>query len=386
MISGAQRAVKSVSVAHERNMADTFRSQAIANKKDSSTSFEVALSHSGSGKLSFTYNSASPDFNMPDMELVCKEMEARCLRTYKLLEPNFSFEKLLQDICQFIVDMGCESSGPREKEMIQIIPAVDFLSKPSVPRVLQSNQAGISIMSPNSRIIHGGICSSSAIAGEQTSSSNMQVIAKRPAHDVNDISKGEERVNIPIINKSGNGILPPPFHYIPFNITFQNAHVNISLARIGDENCCQDCFGDCLVEPIPCACARETGGNFAYTRDGLLTEVFLDSCVSMLREPDKHHLVYCKICPNELVKIKVNSDSRNTKVNPDPCKGHLITKFIKECWSKCGCSRNCGNRVVQRGITRHLQVSHMYPFKLLVLPFCTKDKVVINQCQLANMV
>uniref|UniRef100_A0A453D1I8 SET domain-containing protein n=1 Tax=Aegilops tauschii subsp. strangulata TaxID=200361 RepID=A0A453D1I8_AEGTS len=40
----------------------------------------------------------------------------------------------------------------------------------------------------------------------------------------------------------------------------------------------------------------------------------------------------------------------------NPCKGHPIRKFIKECWSKCGCARNCGNRVVQRGISRHLQV------------------------------
>uniref|UniRef100_A0ACD5ULJ3 Uncharacterized protein n=1 Tax=Avena sativa TaxID=4498 RepID=A0ACD5ULJ3_AVESA len=356
MTSGTQHAVKGVSVSHERDMPDPRRSQAITNKKVSSTSFEVALSHSGTGKLSFTYNSTSPDFNMPDMESVCKEMEARFLSTYKFLEPNFSFMKLLQDICQCIVDMGCESSAPRERRMVQIIPAVDFLSKPLVPRVLQSNQTAILNMSPNSRIIHGDICSSGAIAGEQNSSSNMQVIAKRPAHDINDISKGEENVSIPIINGSSNGILPPPFHYIPFNITFQNAHVNISLSRIGDESCCSGCFGDCLAASLPCACAAETGGNFAYTRDGLLTEEFLDSCISMLREPEKHPTVYCKICPNELVNIKGNSDSRSTKVNPDPCKGHPITKFIKECWSKCGCSRNCGNRVVQRGITRPLQV------------------------------
>ncbi|KAE8671372.1 Histone-lysine N-methyltransferase SUVR4 [Hibiscus syriacus] len=38
------------------------------------------------------------------------------------------------------------------------------------------------------------------------------------------------------------------------------------------------------------------------------------------------------------------------------CKGHLMRKFIKECWDKCGCSKRCGNRVVQRGITASLQV------------------------------
>ncbi|KAM0891934.1 hypothetical protein ACQ4PT_026097 [Festuca glaucescens] len=263
MISGAQYAVKGVSVAQERNMADTRRSQAITNKKDSSTNFEVALSNSGTGKLSFTYTSENrSDFHMPDMESVCKVMEARCLRTYKVLEPNFSFMKLLQDTCQCIVDLGVEFSGPREKGMVQIIPA----------------------------------------------------------HNVNDITKGEEHVSIPIINESGNGILPPHFQYIPGNITFQDAHVHISLARIGDESCCSGCFGDCLAGPFPCACAAETGGEFAYTRDGLLREVFLDSCISMLQEPQKQK------------------------------------RFIKECWSKCGCARNCGNRVVQRGISRHLQV------------------------------
>ncbi|XP_037449661.1 probable inactive histone-lysine N-methyltransferase SUVR2 [Triticum dicoccoides] len=317
--------------AHERNISNTSGSQVITSSTDSSTNFEVALSNSGTGKLSFTCNSADhPDFHMPDMESVCKEMEARCLRTYKILEPNFSFIKLLQDTCQCIIDLGHASSGPRESGMVQIVPAIDFLSKPSVSRVLQPNEVGSSCMPPNDHIIHGGVCSSGSFAGEQISSSNMLVIANRPAHDVNDITKGEEHVSIPIINKVGNGILPPPFHYIPCNIIYQNAYVNLSLARIGDESCCSGCFGDCLAEQLPCACATVTGGEFAYTRDGLLKEGFLDSCVTGL---PKFH---CKIC--------------------NPCEGHSTKKFIKECWSKCGCARNCGNRVVQRGITRQLQV------------------------------
>ncbi|KAM0848342.1 hypothetical protein ACQ4PT_054450 [Festuca glaucescens] len=72
MISSAQYAVKDVSVAHERK-ANTRRSQTITNKQDSSTNFEVALSNSGTGKLSFTYTSENrSDFHMPDMESVCK--------------------------------------------------------------------------------------------------------------------------------------------------------------------------------------------------------------------------------------------------------------------------------------------------------------------------
>ncbi|KAL6577210.1 Histone-lysine N-methyltransferase suvr4 [Orobanche minor] len=43
------------------------------------------------------------------------------------------------------------------------------------------------------------------------------------------------------------------------------------------------------------------------------------------------------------------------------CKGHVNRRFIKECWYKCGCGMNCGNRVVQRGITAKLQVFIMTP-------------------------
>ncbi|RYQ90983.1 hypothetical protein Ahy_B09g096880 isoform D [Arachis hypogaea] len=41
---------------------------------------------------------------------------------------------------------------------------------------------------------------------------------------------------------------------------------------------------------------------------------------------------------------------------PEECKGHLVRKFIKECWRKCGCDMQCGNRVVQRGLRCKLQV------------------------------
>nr|GFA07701.1 histone-lysine N-methyltransferase SUVR4 [Tanacetum cinerariifolium] len=47
-------------------------------------------------------------------------------------------------------------------------------------------------------------------------------------------------------------------------------------------------------------------------------------------------------------------DTKNV-YNPDPCKGHPLKKFIKECWSKCGCTMACRNRVVQRGLTCKLQ-------------------------------
>uniref|UniRef100_A0A0D9VIG0 SET domain-containing protein n=1 Tax=Leersia perrieri TaxID=77586 RepID=A0A0D9VIG0_9ORYZ len=342
--------------AYERNWTVGCSSQAIVSSKDSPSNIEVVLSKSGAGKLSFTYNSSlanHSDFHLPDVKSICKEMDARCLRKYKILEPKFTFMNFLKDTFQCIVDLGFGSSEPRKEGNVQIAPTLDILSKPSVPQILQSNQANPCIMPPNNLISVSGTCSSSAVAGAGQNSSNMPVIphqlhigANRPPHDVNDITKGQERLNIPIINEAGNGILPPPFHYIPHNITLQEAYVNLSLARIGDDNCCSDCSGDCLAQPLPCACAAETGGEFAYTADGLLKEAFLDSCISMIREPLKHPQFYCKICPYERMKMEVNSDSPNTEVIPGPCKGHLTKKFIKECWSKCGCTRNCGNRVV----------------------------------------
>lgn len=170
---------------------------------------------------------------------------------------------------------------------------------------------------------------------------------QRPLHDVADITKGQERVRIPIVNEFGSDSCPPLFYYIRKNLIFQSAYVNTSLARIGDEDCCADCSGNCLLESHPCACARSTGGEIAYTPEGLVRAELIDECIAVNHFPEKDNKFYCKACPLEIYK---------TKPSPDPCKGHLARKFIKECWSKCGCGMQCGNRVIQRGITCNLQV------------------------------
>ncbi|XP_020220713.1 probable inactive histone-lysine N-methyltransferase SUVR2 isoform X2 [Cajanus cajan] len=163
-------------------------------------------------------------------------------------------------------------------------------------------------------------------------------------HDVNDLTKGEERVKISWVNNTTNDF-PPPFHYIPRNLVFRDAYVNISLSRIGNEDCCSACLGNCVLSSKPCSCTNKTGGEFAYTAQGLLKEEFLEECIAISRDPQNYF--YCKACPLETSK---NDDCL------EPCKGHLKRKFIKECWSKCGCGKHCGNRVVQRGISCNLQV------------------------------
>ncbi|PHT80413.1 Histone-lysine N-methyltransferase SUVR1 [Capsicum annuum] len=163
---------------------------------------------------------------------------------------------------------------------------------------------------------------------------------------VRDITKGQEQVMISLVNEV-NDKSPPSFNYIAHNVVFQNAYLNFSLARIGDDNSCSACSGDCLSLSTPCACAYESGGDFAYTKEGLVKEELLKESISMNRDAKKHCQFFCKECPLERSK---NEDFI------EPCKGHLVRNFIKECWWKCGCDKQCGNRVVQRGISRKLQV------------------------------
>ncbi|CAL0309790.1 unnamed protein product [Lupinus luteus] len=166
----------------------------------------------------------------------------------------------------------------------------------------------------------------------------------RICQDVNDLTKGEENVKISWVNNTSSDC-PPPFHYVRRSVVFRDAHVKISLSRIGNEDCCSTCMGNCVLSSKPCFCTNKTGGEFAYTAQGLLKEEFLKDCIAISHHPQ--HYFYCKDCPLE----RSMSDGCL-----EPCKGHLKRKFIKECWSKCGCGKQCGNRVIQRGITCKLEV------------------------------
>ncbi|KAK8694043.1 hypothetical protein V6N13_071607 [Hibiscus sabdariffa] len=109
-------------------------------------------------------------------------------------------------------------------------------------------------------------------------------------------------------------------------MVFQNAHVTFSLYGIGDESCCPTCLGVCLSSDQPCGCACQAGRKFAYSSAGVVEEDFLEECISMTRDPQHQYLLYCTECP--VVRSK-KADF------PEPCKGHLKRKVIKECWSKC---------------------------------------------------
>lgn len=113
--------------------------------------------------------------------------------------------------------------------------------------------------------------------GEQNGNyEDEEIEPERPNHDWEDLSRGCETIPIPVVNHSNSKSLPPKFFYISSSKVAEKAHVNFSLHRIVDSDCCSDCFKDCLTAPHPCACARYTGGEFAYTTGGCLRKPYIE--------------------------------------------------------------------------------------------------------------
>lgn len=131
-----------------------------------------------------------------------------------------------------------------------------------------------------------------------------------------DISRGLEKLPITCVNEYNTDVLPENFLYVTRSVIRQAAHVDISFSRIGDLHCC--CSDDCLRSSEPCKCTDSTRGEYAYDENGRLIE-----------------------------RLAIGFVSGCTTINGD---------FITECCDKCRCSMKCGNRVVQRGITKKLQV------------------------------
>ncbi|KAF7011274.1 hypothetical protein CFC21_025601 [Triticum aestivum] len=291
---------------------------------------DIASSPRGDVKMSLKFNIDPSKFHMPALEAVFKMVENKCLRS-----PDFSIRSIMTEMCQCIVQQGTEHTVEHNTQ--SDIVGNGSLSENGINRKQKAREEPLV-----SKGLESGPANST-LAQQH----HLALSVSKTIHDITDISKGEENVRISIADESGREKCPPSFYYMPTNAVSQNALVSMFLAKIGSEDCCPECFDNCLSSPAPCACARETGGEYAYTLDGLVKPAFIDECVSMNRFPEEHHRVYCKTCPLER--------SRN-KASPEPCRGHLVRKFIKECWSKCGCNMQCGNRVVQRGIRCNLQV------------------------------
>ncbi|KAL8253036.1 hypothetical protein R6Q59_036729 [Mikania micrantha] len=312
----------------------------VAVPDESTAKIDIASSSYGEITISLTCNtSQNPNLSVTNVDALLKRMEDRCLKSYKAMEPNFSMKKLMTYMCDSLLDTEPESdSTSLTDESIKDLADTGNNGLVLTANGLDGNEVedacenGFQDAEPQSLV---GVPNNQLTADDASS-----------LQDINDIAKGQESVIISLVNEV-NTECPPAFHYIPGNAVFQNAYVNFSLARIGDDNCCSTCFGDCLSSATACACALQSGGEFAYTKKGLVKEELIDECIKMMRDPQKHCLFYCKECPLER--------SKNEEI-VESCKGHSVRNFIKECWLKCGCNKQCGNRVVQRGIQRKLQV------------------------------
>ncbi|KAF9676192.1 hypothetical protein SADUNF_Sadunf09G0112700 [Salix dunnii] len=299
-----------------------------------SSRFDIASSVDAEVKVSLICNSSGNSyFRQRCLDAVLEVVEDECRKTYGIKNPDFSLVKLMEKVCQFFLEMengsSCETG----------IKICDKSKQSEGKDAVTDDNEDNSAMEPNK-----------VLQDPQSLETRMMegVLQKNYPIYLKDISRGEDNIPIPLVNESSTLELPD-FIYIKNNMVYQDGHVDFSLARISEENCCAQCLGDCLSSDLPCACAAETGGEFVYTQKGLLKEEFLDEAISVSSDPQRKHFYYCEICP-----LQNEPQQRYGKIKR--CKGHLTRKFIKECWSKCGCSKKCGNRVVQRGIQVALQI------------------------------
>ncbi|KAF2292701.1 hypothetical protein GH714_026810 [Hevea brasiliensis] len=321
--------------------------------EESPANLEIASSSLGEVKISLSCNSllGRPNFHMPSQDELLKSTQEKCLRSYKIFDPNFSVMQMLKDMCDCFLELATDSSRESQERLMNVIPSISALKRSAAYSAL--GVGGVKGMRTHCSA-NGSTESNGGRELRDPESCSLVVVPQhqltfeelRSLHDFNDITKGEEVIEISWLNEINNEC-PPPFMYIPQNVVFQNAYLRFTLSQINAEDCCSTCIGDCLSSTTICVCACETGNEFAYTSEGLIREDFLEECISMTRDPQRQCLSYCKACPLER--------SKNDEIL-EPCKGHLKRKYIKECWSKCACHKRCGNRVVQRGIRCKLQV------------------------------
>ncbi|XP_028758274.1 probable inactive histone-lysine N-methyltransferase SUVR2 isoform X1 [Neltuma alba] len=365
----------------------------VATNQECST-IEIASSTSGEVKITMSCSSAPgrSEFRLPSRDQLLKMMEDKCLQSYNITDPNFSITKLLRDMCDCVLEFRTDSNDDSQEGSEMMTSSL--VLKESQARDALNIRGNTEDLGMHAGTSNGSINiqSSSALVASRISTSppllsgmngaipvtnkagsdfpecgdgkgledptsphlgSLVVVQQhqltpddlRSLHGAEDLSKGEENLRIPWVNEITNDF-PPPFHYLHQSIGFRDAYVNWCLSNIKCEDYCSTCLGDCLLSPASCVCANKTEGGYAYTSEGLLKEKFLEECITISRNPQQHQF-YCRTCPLERAK---NDDCL------EPCKGHLKRKFIKECWVKCGCVKQCGNRVVQRGITFKLQV------------------------------
>ncbi|KAI3744128.1 hypothetical protein L1987_57204 [Smallanthus sonchifolius] len=267
-----------------------------------SSEIDLASSSNGEVKLTFSICKPPPGFRIPSLDAVMKCVEDTYREKIQGLGTEFSLSQLLKDICQCFMEQGNASDHVGNK-----IPSFDNFKEPEKQggRLRKQHMVGIDELSGSSSL--------TIFTNEQ---STVDLCSK--CYCVDDITRGLEKQEISLINEVDNEKLPT-FTYIHTNVNYRTAHVKFMLPRIADENSCPDCFGDCLSSEVPCACAVETGGEFAYTSEGLVDEKFLKNCIDITLKPSKKDYFYCDDCPLERMKKK-----RTNQLQSGSCKGHLV--------------------------------------------------------------
>ncbi|KAL1199645.1 putative inactive histone-lysine N-methyltransferase SUVR2 [Cardamine amara subsp. amara] len=321
----------------------SFSEHKLAASLDSSA-LELASSASGEVKINLSFAPATGGSNLPlpSMEELRRAMEDKCLRSYKILDPNFSVLGFMNDMCSCYLDLATkakDSANQLPKDLPFITTNIDELKKSAARMAFTSMGSNDHVRDVESSTV-GDSMGLVVVPECQISADEWRLISS-----VGDITLGKELVEIPWVNEV-NDKVPPVFRYIAQSLIYLDAAVKFSLGNIRDDQCCSSCCGDCLAPSMSCRCATGLNG-FAYTVDGLLHEDFLEQCIFESRDPRKQVMRYCKECPLEKAKKEAILE---------PCKGHLKRSVIQECWSKCGCVKKCGNRLVQQGIHKKLQV------------------------------
>ncbi|KAL0889117.1 hypothetical protein Bca101_013100 [Brassica carinata] len=359
---------------------DGATNDTVATTLEGSSTLELASSATGEVKINLSF--AGSSLHAPSMDELRRAMEDVCLRQYKILDPNFSVSRFLNDIASSYLELATKAEKPANQSpenLPSLTTNVDVLRKSAAAMTfkaegsndLATKARNSANQSPeNSQTMTVDVLNKPAATTANTStdrndhvrddensgvgeSTGLVVVPEchisadefRMISIVSDITLAKESVEIPWVNEF-NTKVPPPFRYIAQSLVSLDAEVKFSLGNIKDDECCSSCCGDCLAPSMACSCATGLGG-FTYTKDGLLQNDFLEECISEARDTQKQVVQYCKECPLEIAK---NEETL------EPCKGHRKRKVIRECWSNCGCSEKCGNRVVQHGIHTKLQV------------------------------
>ncbi|KAJ0262625.1 inactive histone-lysine N-methyltransferase SUVR2 [Hirschfeldia incana] len=342
----------------------------VASTPEGSSTLELASSAAGEVKINLSLAPATggSSLHAPSADELRRAMEDVCLRQYKILDPNFSVSRFLNDIARTYLELAKKAQNPANQSpenMPSLTTNVDALKKPAAAMTSTdegsndlATKATVHVLNKSAETTantstvrndhvrddeNSGVGESTGLVADpecQISADEFRMISS-----VSDITFGEETVEISWVNEF-NTKVPPPFGYIHQSLVYLDAEVKFSLGNIKDGQCCSSCCGDCLSPSVACSCATALGGC-TYTKDGLLQRDFLEECISEARDTQKQVVQYCKECPLEKAK---NEETL------EPCKGHRHRKVIRECWSNCGCTKKCGNRVVQHGIHTKLQV------------------------------